>query len=470
MSKPIKTSMNDTGKFNDTIEHKILMCTNTTGNNNKFYSIELQKSNDNEYQIFSHYGRINGNTITGGVYEKREFNNLENSAKREFDKIVKSKKNGKTKVKDGIKYKEQYHEVSVISSNVGSSNIRDITKKIKIKNKNIFDIFKKFGQLEKEILLKLEEENVHDILSETSMTYIGGALQTPLGPLTIEHINKAESILNEIAKLINSNIIDDLMKKLNNEYLSLIPRNMGHVIRNDKLITDTNKLLKEYDLINQMKTAIDLSVKKDNNEIKDFDIGFSMALAPKEIAKEIKDNFEKTRKHHNLSKYKIKNIFEIKNNKERKKYEDQVLMFKENEKNYGKKHKFDYEEIDLYHGSRNSNVLSILMNGFYVPPSNAKHVTGRMFGDGVYGADSSTKALNYSAGYWGGKSNKYNNLFCFVSRFAMGKVYETSKSLKSGVPNGYNSIYASGGYDLVNNEYIVQKSSQTTITYLIELT
>lgn len=467
MTRPIKLKSNEVNDFNETIEHKILMCTNAMGNNNKFYSIELQKSKDDKYQIFSHYGRINGNTISGGVYEKREYEKNESSAKRDFLKIINSKKSGKTKVKDGVKYREQYHEVSVISSNVGSSNIRDVTKIIKTNSLNS-DIFKNFGKIEKEILIKLEEENVHDILSETSMTYNGGALQTPLGPLTIEHIKNAENILSRIADLISKKMSDSNdMKKLNNEYLSLIPRNMGNKIKEDKLVVDGEKLSKEYDLINQMKTAIDLSFKKDDD--KDVDIGFTMTLAPKDVAKQIIDNFEKTRKHGNLRNYKIKNVFEIVNKKERENYEKQVEIFNEEKKKQKSKNKFDYQEIDLYHGSRNSNVLSILMNGFYVPPSNAKHVTGRMFGDGVYGADASTKALNYSAGYWGGKSNKYNNIFCFVTRFAMGKVYETQKSLKTGTPNGFNSIYAKGGYDLVNNEYIVPKKEQATITYLIEL-
>ena len=37
-----------------------------------------------------------------------------------------------------------------------------------------------------------------------------------------------------------------------------------------------------------------------------------------------------------------------------------------------------------------------------VPPANASHCTGRMFGNGVYFSDQSTKALNYAYGYWGG--------------------------------------------------------------------
>ncbi|WP_430326539.1 hypothetical protein, partial [Salmonella enterica] len=53
---------------------------------------------------------------------------------------------------------------------------------------------------------------------------------------------------------------------------------------------------------------------------------------------------------------------------------------------------------ELWHGTRVGNVLSIMKGGFVIPPSNASHVTGRMFGNGVYFSDQSTKSLNYAYG------------------------------------------------------------------------
>ena len=50
---------------------------------------------------------------------------------------------------------------------------------------------------------------------------------------------------------------------------------------------------------------------------------------------------------------------------------------------------------ELWHGTRAGNLLSILRAGFTIPPANAPHVTGRMFGNGVYFSDQSTKSLNY---------------------------------------------------------------------------
>src|SRR5207237_10291665 len=58
--------------------------------------------------------------------------------------------------------------------------------------------------------------------------------------------------------------------------------------------------------------------------------------------------------------------------------------------------------MELWHGTRAGNLLSILKSGFVVPPPSAPHVTGRMFGDGIYFSDQSTKSLNYAHGHSNG--------------------------------------------------------------------
>ena len=465
MANLTKVKSFDTSPFNKTIEHKLLMCSNVTGNNNKFYSIELQTDGSN-YQLFSHYGRINGTVITGGVYEIRSGYFSEDSAMKELESIVKKKKRGKTQVKNGVQYREKYEEVSVISSNVGSSNVRNtvstVSKSVKT-GAAISKAFDNFGSIEKKILLQLEKENIHEITSVTNLTYVNGGLQTPLGPLTYDTLDKAKDVLTTLSnELVSTNSINNHIRNLNSQYFSLIPRGFGNKIQDSDLVVTGIDLNNEFDLIKQMETAITVS---DSNSDKKMDLTFHIEIAPKSVFKSIRDEIERTRKHTNLSRYKVKQVYQVENFKERKKYEsyaDKLLI------NSKKSHKLDYKEVDLFHGSRNSNVLSILVNGFNVPPASAGHVTGRMFGNGVYGADSSTKALNYSAGYWGGRSNKFNNTFIFVTRFALGKVFETTRAKKDGVPKGYDSIFAKGGADLKNNEYIVPKTEQTTITYLVE--
>lgn len=476
MAKPLKLTSRSYLDFSETIKHIVLMCSNVIGNNNKFYSLEIQKNKNNEYLLFSHYGRINGDSVTGGAYEVRTGFKTSYDAEREFDSIVKTKQRGKTKSKDGLTYKETYTIVDIVSSSVGSSNV--IGKSIEIKSKKKLDknLFESFGKSISLMLKKLEEENIHEITNSTTMTYNSNGLQTPLGPLTFEHINNARNVLDKI----NNNVVQDEklitieLKKLNNQYLSLIPRNLGNKINDSKLVYNIESVTFEYDLLNQMETAIKLASlnSDDNNAAKDStnELGFNIELASEKEHKDIIDYVNKTRKHSDLNKFKVKNVYKFENYKERKRFEnfaDNLNLEFEN-KNKKREHNLDYKELDLFHGSKNSNILSILMNGFYVPPESAAHVTARMFGNGVYAADSSTKSLRYSLGRWSNTSNKYKNCFCFLVRMATGKVFETGNELKSGVPKGYNSIFAKGGHDLINNEYIAKNTEQLTISYLIE--
>ncbi len=480
MTRPTKVHTTDSGSFNKTLKHVVLMCSNVIGNNNKFYSLEIQ-TNGSECRLFSHYGRIMGDTIDKGVMELREGYHNESSAERDFDSIVSKKKKGKTVKRDGQAYRESYSEIDFTSSSVGSTNVRN-AKTVTTKNSIDKNLFESYGKKEAILLKMLEEENIHNITSTTTMKYQDGGLQTPLGPLTENHLKKARSVLDKIAAKV-SKVKDgspakvkltDALKNLNNDYLSLIPRNFGNVIDESSMIISGSSVTNEYDLINQMETAIKMMVLKDDDndeETKAKDLGFHFKIASKKVKDEVTEHVERTRNnssHRNLSGYKVHQVYEVENFKERMAYEEYADKLKSQKPAGRQSHKFDFNEIDLFHGSRNSNILSILMNGFYVPPQSAGHVTGRMFGDGVYGADQSTKALNYSAGYWGGKSNKNDSIFCFVARFAMGKVKTTKRSLYNGAPDGYDSIFAEGGADLRNNEYIVPNTKQTSISYLIE--
>ena len=125
----------------------------------------------------------------------------------------------------------------------------------------------------------------------------------------------------------------------------------------------------------------------------------------------------------------------------------------------------------LWHGTRAHNVLSILKGGLIIPPSTGAGgytIAGRMFGDGVYFSDQSTKSLNYSAGYWGSGGAEKGNIFMLNAQVAMGKSY-TPPGPTQRRPAGYDSIYAIGGKSGVqNNEMIVPTLEQIHLDYLCE--
>ena len=157
---------------------------------------------------------------------------------------------------------------------------------------------------------------------------------------------------------------------------------------------------------------------------------------------------------HVTSGYKIKKVYKVKIGAMNDAYE-------KNGKKIG-------NIMELWHGSKCSNLLSILKKGLIIPPSSSGHVTGRMFGDGLYFSDQSTKALNYATNFWG-SGGSTRRVFMFLADVAMGKAYTPSGWSSSLPKRGYDSTFAKAGQSGVrNNEHIVYNTYQANLKYLIE--
>ena len=130
-----------------------------------------------------------------------------------------------------------------------------------------------------------------------------------------------------------------------------------------------------------------------------------------------------------------------------------------------------------WHGSRNENWFNIVQGGLKIRPSGAIH-TGSMFGDGIYFANKAQKALGYTSlrgSYWAhGNANKgYLALYDVHTGNQKhithhdSSCYSLSKTVLD--KTGHDSVYAHGGADLRNDEFIIYDGKQCTIAYLIEL-
>ena len=136
----------------------------------------------------------------------------------------------------------------------------------------------------------------------------------------------------------------------------------------------------------------------------------------------------------------------------------------------------------LYHGSKNENWLSVLQRGLMIRPSGVS-VTGSMFGSTcLYFADKAIKSIGYTSlrgSCWasGSAMKAYLALFDVNLGKRWGILDKQSySSWMSGLDQervnreGYDTVFARGGADLRNNEYMVYDQSRCTIRYLIELT
>ena len=446
----------DTNGFIETVKFKVLHCGNVDGNNNKFFCIELQKNPSNDqYRIFTQYGRL-GNA---GVCDIRLGSFAE--CDKEYESIVKKKLKGKTiKEDDGTKRNECYVEVDVIAPTIGSPNIRQATGSPKSATRtqhndfaNTFDS-SDFEPQVKTLLKQLLAENIHNITSLSSVKMTANGLESELGPLTLPHIEKAYQVLMDLKAIGTLQANDPTVRGLNTKYYSMIPHKFGRRITDADLILDDNKLFQEFDLLDGMKSAITVSNANDDTDTKKIDLGFELSqITDQDLFKSLFNQVEKTKKHNHLLSWRVIRAYKVVNKIDTARYKELP------------------PEYHLFHGSRNANILSILTNGLCVPPITAPGISGRMFGSGSYFADSSTKSLNYSLGYWNGTRNKYQNSFLFVASVSMGKIYECYESKPNGPPSGqgYNSIHARAGRALVNDEFIVYNLNQAKLEFLLEL-
>lgn len=463
-----KRQSNSNDGFTETIKYYVMHQANVVTNHNKLYVIELQKHPDGRYRIYTNYGRLG----ISEIHEVREtidgkpIHDLD-TIEKEFEAIHKKKLSGKS-VKDpttGETSKECYVDIDTVSPAYGSVNIRgkaEVKKQVTVK---IAVDTSTYDPLVAKLVDQLIEENVHSITSMTSIKLTANGFATELGPITSSHVDKARKVLDDLNALVDKdgNLKEDNkdVLKLNSLFYSLIPKPFSRKISTADMILGAQKLQEEYDILMQLETSVTMgnnisqgTAAKMNALGTDIEV-----LMDKKEIKRITDYIVNSKADNHRGSdvwnFKVKQIFKIRIPDERARHE--AIL-----KKYG-----NVEEV--FHGSSNSNILSIIKGGLIIPKSNAPHVCGRLNGDGVYGAVSSTKSLNYSIGFWGGRKSNFKNSFLFLADFAMGKTYKSQNTTPKGAPSGYDSVWAQKGKSLYNDELIVYSLPQCTLKYLVEM-
>lgn len=125
--------------------------------------------------------------------------------------------------------------------------------------------------------------------------------------------------------------------------------------------------------------------------------------------------------------------------------------------------------MQLWHGSRNENWLSIIQNSLKLRPDAV--ITGKMFGDGIYFAPSSMKSWNYTSFHgttWAkGRSDK-----AFMSLYATAygeplDVYTAQRFSQSSL-GGKSCVHAHAGNALRNDEIIFYSEDAVVLNYIVE--
>jgi len=290
-----------------------------------------------------------------------------------------------------------------------------------------------------------------------------------------QQVNAAQEVIDSINKVldigVDTKVINDLLMKL----YTTIPRKMKDV--RDHLfspVTNSNSLKTAKELIENEQDTLDtmagqVKLLKQKNALANSPTdGTSTILDQMGVTIEVETDPEVLKLIYKLlgpSKDQVKKIFKVCNPKTKATFEKFVAEAK-------------VKKSRLYfHGSRNENWFNLLQTGILIRPAGAVH-TGSMFGDGIYLADKAQKARGYSSlrgSYWtkGGSDKGYIALFNAHLGNQKEILHHNSScySLSEKVlkKDGYDSVFAKGGADLINNEYVLYNTKQCTISHLMEL-
>jgi len=300
-----------------------------------------------------------------------------------------------------------------------------------------------------------------------------------------QQVTAAQEIISNISGLIAIGVdikhINDMLLKL----YTIIPRRMDNVkdhlfrdISNDVTLTNAQRLIDneqsaldtmagQVELIKQQREAArkaaEAEEKGEEEVIEEITILDQMGLSI-EVENDT-ETLELIKKLMGPNVNQIKRVFKVVNNKTQKIFDKHM-------------DKVEVKKKRLYwHGSRNENWFNILQTGLLIRPSGAVH-TGSMFGDGIYFADKAQKSIGYTSlrgSYWAHGGD--NKAFLALFDVHLGKqkeilhhdssCYKLSKKVLDN--EGFDSVFAKGGADLRNNEYIVYNSAQCTVSHLIEI-
>lgn len=319
------------------------------------------------------------------------------------------------------------------------------------------------------------------VLIDTLQAYANKSIQqnytVSADKVTQAQIDQAQKTITELVTSIKLGAKMSDVNKLLFSLYSTIPRQMknvkDHILKADikdqsglkwikEMLDDEQKTLDvmagQVALNKAQQTALDPKAVKKTTTMLD-----AMGLEIEEITS-AEEAMIKKMMGPNANQF--KRAFKVKNNKTQKAFDARLAKAK------------DKKTELFWHGSRNENWFNIVDTGLLIRPSGAVH-SGSMFGDGIYGANKAQKSIGYTSSrgsyFARGTANQaFLALFDFhVGKQKMIKHHNSdcySLNEKKLAADGFDSVYAQGGADLRNDEFIVYNAAATTIKYIIEFT
>lgn len=212
-------------------------------------------------------------------------------------------------------------------------------------------------------------------------------------------------------------------------------------------------ILRENDLIQAMEGSYYGNTKDSSGSFEDYNIEVYEATEKqkKEVLSKLNDSL----------KGKVANIYRIIPAKQKERFN---VYLKEN----------DIKTVkQFWHGSRNQNWTSIVINSLKLNPDAI--ITGKMFGQGIYFAPSSAKSWNYTS-YRGTTwaKGKSDSAFMGLYATAYGKpknitTWDSTANYEKDVLNEKaNCLHAHKGVSLMNDEIVFYNENAVLLNYVVE--
>lgn len=417
----------------------MLVKVDTNANNNKFYEISLLPDGT----VQCRYGRVGA----PGVIQ----NYAGGDAKFASQKAAKEKKG--------------YREVDLIDAPAGmnsggsakamaSASLATAAKRGLLKDPKDSALAK--------LIDSWAAANRHQIeMASGGMMQVSasGAVSTPVGIVSAASIAAARDLLPRIASSHDRRLIE--------QYLTYVPQDFGRTRGWEARFESAAEIDRQVAFLDQLDGSVAMAAslaKADDAKAEEPSAIFRYRIVrvtdPEKVA-DAKRRFETTKNGmHQSSSLRLLNLYAVIDSQPHVGHWDAAAKAHGNVRR-------------LWHGTGTANLLSMMHRGFVVPKGSGGsiHVTGRMFGDGAYFSDQSTKSLNYSqGGTWGGTRN--DHCFMFLCDVVMGKEHRPTTygdAVGAAKRAGCQSVYAKGGTASVrNNEMIVWDLKQVRISYLCE--
>ncbi|MFO0708625.1 MAG: WGR domain-containing protein [Sandaracinus sp.] len=465
-------------EFPDDFEIKqraVLQWTDIASNHNKYYAIEQHtvsspaKKGGPTHRVFTHYGRTDDleTNPNAGAKESRYFEDAAEAANC-YAQIFREKTN------------KGYQEVSLASSKIGSHKARGQSsgavdqktlERIEgAKEKRAEAPVSALSPDVQRLVRYLYDEATNALTTTVAAKITANGIETPLGVLTISQIEKGEAILKDLYDLFTAATKKGAkgqttkMAALSSDFYSTIPHRIGR--SRDAVAAATISTLADFEAkqetLQLMKDM--LQVNGDAGDVLFHDeidakykalqceIGTLTPAESKSIKELVEGSQIKTKS------IRVKNVFRIKRPVEHEVFETTIG-----------------NERLLFHGSRIKNWVGILSRGILLPKIvvslGVNRTDAGWLGNGLYFGDASCTSSFYTT------PGREKTRFMAVATVALGKQAQFKKITYglNAAPDGFDSSWgvrnkAGAASEFADDEYVVYRTSQQRLDYLVEFT